>query len=488
MKNNNDLQAFTFDDISLLPSYSEVLPSETDVSVRLCEGLALTMPILSSAMDTVTENKMAQVMAQRGGFGIIHKNMSIASQAKEVEKVKKYESGMILDPVTLSPDDLLEKAHEIMRAYSISGVPITKNKELVGIITNRDLRFETDLNQPIHKFMTVKEKLITAEKNITLQEAKKVLHRHRIEKLPVVDEKFQLIGLITIKDIEKSTAFPEANKDLHGRLFVGAAVGVSKDTEERLSALSQVGADLFCVDTAHGHSKRVIDMITYIKKAYPNCFVMAGNVATAEGTKALISSGADIVKVGIGPGSICTTRIISGVGVPQISAIMECAKAAQRLGCSIVADGGIKYSGDIVKALALGAGAVMLGNLLAGSDESPGETVLYRGRTYKVYRGMGSLGAMKKGSKERYSQDDMADFSKLVPEGIEGRVPYRGSVGGILDQLIGGLKSGLGYTGAKDIPKLQKSVKFVHLTSQSLKESHVHDVTITKEAPNYRLE
>ena len=452
------------------------------------KGLVLTMPIVSSAMDTVTENKMAQVMAQRGGFGIIHKNMSIASQAKEVEKVKKYESGMILDPVTLSPNDLLEKARKIMAAYSISGVPITKDKELVGIITNRDLRFETDLNQPIHKIMTVREKLVTAEKNITLQEAKKALHRHRIEKLPVVDEKFQLIGLITIKDIEKATAFPEANKDSHGRLFVGAAVGVSKDTEQRLSALFKAGVDLFCVDTAHGHSKRVIDTIGYIKKTYPNCFVMAGNVATAEGTEALISAGADIVKVGIGPGSICTTRIISGVGVPQISAIMECAKTAQKLGHSIVADGGIKYSGDIVKALALGAGAVMLGNLLAGSDESPGENVLYRGRTYKVYRGMGSLGAMKKGSKERYSQEDMMDFSKLVPEGIEGRVPYRGSVGGILDQLIGGLKSGLGYTGAKDIPTLQKNVKFVQLTSQSLKESHVHDVTITKEAPNYRLE
>lgn len=488
MANSKDLQAFTFDDISLLPSYSEILPSETDISVHLCEGLTLTMPILSAAMDTVTENQMARVMAQRGGFGVIHKNMSIASQAKEVEKVKKYESGMILDPVTLSPDDLLEKACEIMRAHSISGVPITKGKELMGIITNRDLRFETDLSQPIHKFMTVKEKLITAGKNITLQEAKKILHRHRIEKLPVVDEKFHLVGLITIKDIEKATAFPKANKDTHGRLFVGAAVGTSKDTEQRLSALVQAGVDLLCVDTAHGHSKRVVEMIYHIKKTYPNCFVMAGNVATAEGTKALISAGADIVKVGIGPGSICTTRIISGVGVPQISAIMECAKIAQKMNRSIVADGGIKYSGDIVKALALGAKVVMLGNLLAGSDESPGETVLYRGRTYKVYRGMGSLGAMKKGSKERYAQEDMMDFSKLVPEGIEGRVPYRGSVSGLLDQLIGGLKAGLGYTGSKDIPTLQKNVKFVQLTSQSLKESHVHDVTITKEAPNYRLE
>ncbi len=488
MSNDTVGQAFTFDDISLLPSYSEVLPTEIDVSVRLCEGLVLTMPIISSAMDTVTENKMAQVMAQRGGFGVIHRNISISSQAKEVEKVKKYESGMILDPVTLSPDDLLEKAYEIMKAYSISGVPVTKDKELVGIITNRDLRFETSLDQPIRKFMTGKEKLVTAGKDITLQGAKKILHRHRIEKLPVVDEKFCLVGLITIKDIEKATAFPEANKDSHGRLFVGAAVGVSKETEERLQALVKAGVDLLCVDTAHGHSKKVMDMVRYIKKTYSHCFVMAGNVATAEGTKALISAGADIVKVGIGPGSICTTRIISGVGVPQISAVIECAKMAKKMGRSIVADGGIKYSGDIVKALALGASSVMLGNLLAGSDESPGETVLYRGRTYKVYRGMGSLGAMKKGAKDRYAQGDVLDFSKLVPEGIEGRVPYRGSVEGLLDQLIGGLRSGMGYTGSKDIPSLQKNVKFVKLSSQSLKESHVHDVTITKEAPNYRLE
>lgn len=488
MANGKDELAFTFDDISLVPSYSEVLPLETDVSVSLCKGLSLKMPIISAAMDTVTENKMARVMAQRGGFGVIHKNMSIASQAKEVEKVKKYESGMILEPVTLTANDLLEKAHEIMRIYSISGVPIVQGKKLVGIITNRDLRFETDLKQPIHKFMTGQEKLVTAEKNITLEEAKKILHRHRIEKLPVVDEHFHLIGLITIKDIEKATAFPLANKDVHGRLFVGAAVGTSQETEKRLSALVQAGVDLLCVDTAHGHSKKVIEKIRYIKKTYPRCFVMAGNVATAEGVKALVQAGADIVKVGIGPGSICTTRIISGVGIPQISAIKECSKMAEKMGSSIVADGGIKYSGDIVKALALGANAVMIGNLLAGSDESPGETVLYRGRTYKVYRGMGSLSAMKKGSKERYAQEDTLDDSKLVPEGIEGRVPYRGSVGTLLDQLIGGLRSGLGYTGSKNISVLQKNVRFVRLTSQSLKESHVHDVTITKEAPNYRLE
>ena len=482
------LKAFTFDDISLVPAYSDVLPAQTDVSAVLSKKLHLTMPILSAAMDTVTENQMARVMAQRGGFGVIHKNMSVTSQAKEVEKVKKYESGMILDPISLSPEDLLEKALEIMRANSISGVPITVNQKLVGIITNRDIRFETDLRRPLDKIMTGKEKLITAKKNISLDEAKKILHRHRIEKLPVVDENFCLIGLITIKDIEKATAFPSATKDSHGRLFVGAAVGVSVETEERISALVKAGADLICVDTAHGHSKKVLEVVSYIKKTYPECIIMAGNVATAEGTTALIQAGADIVKVGIGPGSICTTRVISGVGVPQISAVMECSKIAKKKGASIVADGGIKYSGDIVKALALGADAVMLGNLLAGSDESPGETVLYRGRTYKVYRGMGSLSAMKKGSKDRYGQEDAMDLSKLVPEGIEGRVPYRGSVFRLLDQLVGGLRSGLGYTGSKDIASLQKNVKFVQLTSQSLKESHVHDVTITKEAPNYRLE
>ena len=405
--------AFTFDDISLLPSYSEILPSETNISNLLCEGLSIRVPVLSAAMDTVTENRMARVMAQTGGFGVIHKNMSIVSQCKEVEKVKKYESGMILDPVTLSPEALLEEACELMSRFSISGVPVTRNKELVGIITNRDLRFETDLDQPIHKFMTPKEKLVTAEKNITLEEAKKILHRHRIEKLPVVDEKFHLIGLITIKDIEKSTAFPKATKDQHGCLFVGAAVGTGKETTERVEALVKAGVDLICIDTAHGHSKKVIETVQETKKQFSEIFVMAGNVATEEGTEALIKAGADIIKVGMGPGSICTTRVISGVGVPQISAILDCSKTAKKFGKSIVADGGIKYSGDVVKALGLGAAAVMIGNLLAGSDESPGETVLYRGRTYKVYRGMGSLGAMKKGSKERYAQEDVADFSKI---------------------------------------------------------------------------
>jgi len=359
---------------------------------------------------------------------------------------------------------------------------------LVGIVTNRDLRFETDLQQPLRRLMTKQDKLVTAKQNITLEEAKKVLHSHRIEKLPVVDDDFNLIGLITIKDIEKAALFPHANKDSQGRLFVGAAVGTGLDAHERISSLIKAEVDLICVDTAHGQSKKVVETVAYIKKNYPDCLVMAGNVATAEGTHDLISAGVDIVKVGIGPGSICTTRIISGVGVPQISAVMDCAKATKKKGVSLVADGGIKFSGDIVKALALGAGAVMIGNLLAGSDESPGETILYRGRTYKVYRGMGSLSAMKKGSKDRYSQEDTADLSKLVPEGIEGRVPYTGSVSAILTQLVGGLKSGLGYTGAKTIAELQKKVRFVRLSPQSLKESHVHDVAITKEAPNYRLD
>ena len=483
-----DLKAFTFDDISLVPAYSEILPSEADTSVSLSPQLTLKMPIISAAMDTVTESRMAQAMAQRGGFGVIHKNMSLSSQAKQVERVKKYETGMILDPIRLSPEDLLETAHQIMKTYSISGVPVTLGKKLVGIVTNRDLRFETDLQQPLSKFMTQADKLVTAQKNITLEEAKKILHSHRIEKLPVVDDDFHLIGLITIKDIEKATAFPDANKDSRGRLFVGAAVGTAPDTYERISSLIASGVDLICVDTAHGHSKKVIEIVKYIKKNHSACIIMAGNVATAEGTQDLISAGANIIKVGIGPGSICTTRIVSGVGVPQISAVMDCAKVAKKKGVSLIADGGIKFSGDIVKALALGAHAVMIGNLLAGSNESPGETLLYRGRTYKVYRGMGSLSAMKKGSKDRYSQEENLDSSKLVPEGIEGRVPYAGPVSALLDQLLGGLRSGMGYTGSKNILDLQKKVRFVRLTPQSLKESHVHDVTITKEAPNYRLD
>lgn len=482
-----EVTAFTFDDISLLPAYSEVLPNEVSLSVSLSNKLPLSMPVLSAAMDTVTENKMARLMAQCGGFGVIHKNMSVVSQAREVEKVKKYESGMILDPVTLSPESLLEEAVELMKKFSISGIPVTENNILVGIVTHRDLRFETALDKKVSQFMTPKEKLVTAKSGITLEEAKKILHRHRIEKLPVVNEDFSLVGLITIKDIEKSTAFPLASKDKHGRLFVGAAVGVGKDSEERVSGLIAAGVDLICVDTSHGHSIRVLRRVKEIRETYPDILIVAGNVVTAEGTEALIKAGADIVKVGIGPGSICTTRVISGVGIPQVSAIRECGKAAKKLNRSIVADGGIKYSGDIVKALALGAEAVMVGNLLAGTDETPGETILYRGRTHKLYRGMGSLGAMKKGSKDRYAQDETSDL-KLVPEGIEGRVPYRGAAAAVLDQLLGGIRSGFGYTGAKSVAALQKSAKFVKLTQQSLMESHVHGVSITKEAPNYRTE
>jgi len=488
MSQTKEKMAFTFDDISLIPAYSEVLPSEVDVSVSLCESLKLSIPIISAAMDTVTEHKMAQALAQRGGFGVIHKNMSIASQAREVEKVKKYESGMILDPITLSPNHRLLEAKEIMSEFSVSGVPIVEGKKLVGIITNRDLRFETDLGQSIKKIMTSQSQLITAQKGITLEEAKQVLQKYRIEKLPVIDDQFHLVGLITIKDIEKANSFPLANKDTHGRLFVGAAIGTAQDTDQRVEALLKAGVDLICVDTAHGHSKLVIECVKNIKKNHPEICIMAGNVATAEGTRDLIKAGTDIVKIGIGPGSICTTRIISGVGVPQISAVIECSKEAHKLGKTVVSDGGVKYSGDIVKALALGGSAVMLGNLLAGSDESPGETVLYRGRTYKIYRGMGSLGAMKKGSKDRYAQEDVLNLSQLVPEGIEGRVPYRGSVNTILNQLVGGVRAGLGYTGSPSIKKLQQDVQFVHVSTQSLRESHVHDISITKEAPNYRME
>ena len=480
--------ALAFDDLSLVPSYSEILPYEADVSSCLCEGLTLNAPILSAAMDTVTENRMARLMAQKGGFGVIHKNMSAVSQAKEVSKVKKYESGVIMDPVTVPPESLLEEAVSLMKRFSISGVPVvTEDGVLQGIVTHRDLRFETALDKPVKLFMTPRDKLITAKAGVDLEEAKKILRRHRIEKLPLTDKNFTLAGLITIKDIEKATAFPQANRDQRGRLFVGAAAGVAGDSEERISLLIEAGADLICVDASHGHSSRVLHRVRGIKKSFPDVFVMAGNAVTAEGTKALFEAGADIVKVGIGPGSICTTRVISGAGVPQASAIRECAAEAAKRNKRVVADGGIKYSGDIVKALALGASSVMTGNLLAGTDEAPGETILHKGRAHKLYRGMGSLGAMKKGSKDRYGQDK-TEPSKTAPEGIEGRVPYRGPAGAVLDQLTGGLRAGLAYTGSKNIEALQKSARFVRLTNQSLRESHVHSVNITKEAPNYRLE
>lgn len=481
-------QALTFDDILLVPQYSEVIPSEISTETEFARGLRLSMPIISAAMDTVTENKVARVMAQLGGIGIIHKNLDIETQAMEVEMVKKYESGMILEPITLGPDRLVADALDLMQQYSISGVPITVKGELVGILTNRDLRFENDVYQPISNVMTQKDKLITAKEGTTLEQAKKILHQHRIEKLPVVDHKGQLRGLITIKDIEKAQTYPQATKDQHGRLFVGAAVGVDASSRERAEALVSAGVDLICIDTAHGHSRNVMSMVSDLHEKYKDVMIVAGNVVTPEATTALMEAGADVVKVGVGPGSICTTRVVSGVGMPQISAVIKCSDAARKLGKTIIADGGIKFSGDVTKALAVGANTVMIGNLLAGSDESPGETILYHGRTYKLYRGMGSLGAMKKGSKDRYGQADVTDMEKLVPEGIEGKVPYRGSVSGIIHQLLGGLRSGMGYVGATHIQELQSKAKFVRVSPQGLRESHVHDVSITKEAPNYRLE
>ncbi len=485
--NSNFELALTFDDILLVPQYSEIVPTEVIPKTFFAKNLFLNSPIISAAMDTVTENKVARIMAQNGGLGIIHKNMTVEAQAFQVEKVKKYESGMIQDPITLSPDHYVAEALQEMSKYSISGVPITVQGKLVGILTNRDLRFETNINQPIKNIMT-KENLVTTHEGTTLEQAKKILQKHRIEKLPVIDNEGYLKGLITIKDIEKSEAYPQSTKDQRGRLVAGAAVGVGADSVERVDALLAAGVDVLCVDTAHGHSKNVIKMVQYVREKYKDVILVAGNVVTAEATEELISKGADVVKVGVGPGSICTTRVVAGVGVPQISAIMKCAGAAKKAGKTIIADGGIKYSGDITKALALGANTVMIGNLLAGADEAPGETIFYNGRTYKMYRGMGSLGAMEIGSKDRYGQMDTYDVDKLVPEGIEGRVPYKGNASGIIHQLIGGLKSGMGYIGARNIEELQTKAKFVQITGQGLKESHVHDVSITKEAPNYRLE
>lgn len=487
----DDLQipmAYTFDDILLIPQFSEIVPTEVVTESHFARDIMLKMPVISAAMDTVTEHKIAQIMAQMGGLGVIHKNLDIEAQAFEVERVKKYESGMILEPITLAPENQVSEALDLMRRYSISGVPITVNGKLVGILTNRDLRFETNTHQPIQNLMTKQDKLVTAPVGTTLVQAKAILQKHRIEKLPVVDNNGMLKGLITIKDIEKAQTFPQATKDKHGRLMTAAAIGVDATSRERAQALVEAGCDVLCVDTAHGHSKNVIEMVKWCSQNFKDVVIVAGNVVTAEGTEQLISAGADVVKVGVGPGSICTTRIVSGVGMPQLSAVIECSKAARKKGKTIIADGGIKFSGDVAKALALGANTVMIGNLLAGSDESPGETILYQGRTYKLYRGMGSLGAMKKGSKDRYGQMDITDHEKLVPEGIEGRVPYRGSARGILHQLVGGLKSGMGYIGARNIDELQKRSRFVRVTPQGLRESHVHDVSITKEAPNYRLE
>ena len=476
----------TYDDVVLVPSKSAVLPSEVDVRTHLTRNIQLNIPIISSAMDTVTESRLAIAMAREGGVGIIHRVLTPADQAAEVDRVKKSESGMILDPVTISPDQTIRDAHELMAKYRISGIPVTKNKKLVGILTNRDLRFETRLDLKVSQVMK-RDKLITAPEGTSLEKAREILHEHRIEKLPVVNKQGDLKGLITIKDIEKRIKYPNACKDAHGRLRVGAAVGVGAETEERLAHLKKAGVDLIVVDTAHGHAQAVVDTVKMIKKQHPTVELVAGNIATAEAAKDLLNAGVDAVKVGVGPGSICTTRIVSGSGMPQLTAIADCAKVLEGSGVPIVADGGIKFSGDISKALAAGASVVMLGGLLAGTEESPGETVLYQARTYKVYRGMGSIGAMERGGGDRYGQSGRPP-QKLVPEGIEGRVPYKGPLSAVIYQLVGGLKSGMGYCGCKTIPDLQKNATFIRQTVAGLRESHVHDVIITKEAPNYRMD
>ncbi|MBW1991548.1 MAG: IMP dehydrogenase [Deltaproteobacteria bacterium] len=479
--------ALTFDDVLLLPGPSAVLPSEVDLSTRLTAGIRLNIPIVSAAMDTVTEAETAISLARQGGIGILHRNLSIEAQALEAEKVKKSESGMILDPVTIGPDEPIYRVMELMGRYRISGIPVVEGKRLVGIVTNRDLRFETNLGQKVKAVMTSKN-LVTAPVGITLEESKALLHKYRIEKLLVVDDNYELKGLITIKDIEKIRKYPLSCKDEFGRLRVGGAVGVGPDREERVEALVKAGADVICIDTAHGHSRRVVEAVADTKRQYPEIQIIAGNVGTAEGVRDLIKAGADAVKVGVGPGSICTTRVIAGVGVPQLTAVMECARAAKEAGVPLVADGGIKYSGDITKALAAGADAVMIGSLFAGTDESPGETVIFQGRSYKIYRGMGSEEAMRVGSRDRYCQEDIDLECKLVPEGIVGRVPYRGRLADVVFQLVGGVRSGMGYVGARTIPELQEKARFVRITPAGLKESHVHDVIIMKEAPNYWVE
>jgi IMP dehydrogenase len=477
-------QGITFDDVLLIPAYSQILPKDVDLSTQLTKNIRLNIPVMSAGMDTVTESRMAIAMARQGGIGIIHKNMPIEAQAEEVDKVKRSEHGVITDPFFLSPEHYVYEANELMAKYRISGVPITEGTKLVGILTNRDLRFETNHNRKIKEVMT-KEDLITAPEGTTLEKAKDILAQYRIEKLPIVDNEGNLKGLITIKDIEKAILYPNSAKDENGRLLVGAAVGVTADILERVEKLVKAKVDIIVVDTAHGHSQGVFDTVKKVKGAYPNLQVIAGNVATGDATKALIEAGADAVKVGIGPGSICTTRVVAGVGVPQITAIYDCAQAAKPYGVPVIADGGIKYSGDIVKAIAAGASVTMMGSIFAGCEESPGETELYQGRKYKVYRGMGSLAAMEKGSKDRYFQQDA---KKLVPEGVEGRVAYKGSVEDSIFQLMGGLRSGMGYCGTKTIAELIENGQFVQITGAGLKESHPHDIHITKEAPNYSVE
>ena len=483
----NDIAiGLTFDDVLILPAYSEVLPGEVETQTQVTRNIKINIPVLSSAMDTVTESRMAIALAREGGLGVIHRILSPEDQAAEVDKVKKSESGMILDPITISPDQPIREALRLMAKYRISGIPVTKDRLLVGILTNRDLRFEPRLELKISQVMT-REKLVTAPEGTSLEKAREILHEYRIEKLPVVNKRGELKGLITIKDIEKRIKYPNACKDGHGRLRVAAAVGVGADAERRAALLDKAGVDLIVVDTAHGHARGVLDTVRLMKRRHAKVDILAGNVATPEAAKDLAKAGADAIKVGVGPGSICTTRIVSGAGVPQLTAIMECAGAVAGSGVHIIADGGIKHSGDMTKALAAGASAVMLGGLLAGTEESPGETVLYQGRTYKVYRGMGSIGAMERGGKDRYFQSERPDH-KLVPEGIEGRVPYKGTLADVVYQLVGGLKSGMGYCGSRTISELQKRARFVRQTLAGLKESHVHDVIITREAPNYRTD
>jgi IMP dehydrogenase len=480
-------ETLTFDDVLLLPGHSTVLPSQVKLQSRLTKRLSLNVPVLSAAMDTVTESAAAVSLAQEGGLGVIHKNMSIEDQATEVSRVKKSESGMILDPITIAPDRPVRDALKLMAQYRISGVPVTKggnqDGELVGIITNRDVRFLEDESAPVSAYMT-RDGLVTCPVGTDRESAKKLLHKHRIEKLLVVDAEKHLKGLITIKDIEKSMKYPNSNKDQFGRLVTGAAIGIGADVMERASALVEAGVDALFVDSAHGHSQGILDLVRSLKKKFPQVEIVAGNVATADGTAALIDAGADAIKVGIGPGSICTTRVVAGVGVAQLSAVMDAVAVASKHGIPVIADGGIKFSGDVVKALAAGASCVMIGSLLAGTDESPGDMVLFQGRSYKEYRGMGSLSAMKQGSKDRYSQSGTSD-AKLVPEGIEGRVPYRGPISNVIHQLMGGLRSGMGYVGAADLNELREKARFVKISSAGLRESHPHTVDITKEAPNY---
>ena len=480
-------EGYSFDDVLLLPNYSDVLPKDCDTGTQLTRNLRLNIPIVSAAMDTVTESQTAITMAREGGIGFIHRNMDIPTQTMEVDQVKKSESGMIIDPVTIHPDQLVHEVLDVMAKYRISGVPVTKGDQLVGIVTNRDLRFENDMEKKISDVMT-KENLVTVSEGIGLEESKKLLHEHRIEKLLVVDGKGRLKGMITIKDIEKIKKYPNACKDQMGRLRVGAAIGVGPDRLQRAQALLDAGADVLLIDTSHGHSYNVIETVKELKETFKSVELIAGNVATAKGAEDLIQAGVDAVKIGIGPGSICTTRIVAGIGVPQVTAIMNCKPVANKTGVPLIADGGIKYSGDVSKAIGAGAHSIMIGGLFAGTEESPGETILFQGRSYKVYRGMGSIEAMKMGSKDRYYQTEQESDDKLVPEGIVGRVPYRGSLAANIHQLIGGLKAGMGYVGCRTIEELREKARFIRISAAGLRESHVHDVIITKEAPNYRVE